>query len=149
MNLFINRFFILLLIFCASFLSGCSENFSPEKRALEIAGDSHVLDSDKTVSRFIRDYIEQKGDNAKPVGWNSERQGNNKYLVSYKYQLYSFNEGIGEKGFFFEVNLDDESVIDRTREYLEKMKPLSKAYASEKDIFKEVINESESLKVVE
>ena len=61
--------------------------------------------------------------------------------------MFSFVEGSGEKGFFFEVDLDNESVINRTDEYLKKMKPLSDAYKSEKEIYKDIIND-DSMNVV-
>jgi hypothetical protein len=147
MCLFLKKFFIIIVIFSSCFLIGCSNDPPPEKRALKIVMDSSVLDEDKSVYRFIREFIDQKGDDVKPIGWNVERKPDNKYLVSYKYKLYSFNEGIGEKGFFFEVDLDNESVTDRTKEYLEKMKPLSNAYKSEKELFKEIVNGEDSTMV--
>lgn len=131
------------MIFLICFLSGCSENRHPDKRALEIVKDSYALDGGKPVYRYIKEFLIQKGDDVKPIGWNVEKTSDNEYLVSYKYKQYSFKEGIGEKGFFFEVNLDNESVIDRTNEYLEKMRPLSKAYKSEDEIFREIINGDE------
>jgi hypothetical protein len=70
----------------------------------------------------------------KPIGWRVEKIADNRYLVSYKYNLHSFKEGVGERGFFFEVDLADNSVIDKTIEYTEKMPPLTKAYSNEKNI---------------
>ena len=81
-------------------------------------------------------------------GLGGEKKANHKYLISYKYRLFSFEEGAGEKGSFFKVDLDDKSVIDRTKEYLEKMKPLSNTYKSEKEIFKEIINKDDSMNAV-
>lgn len=138
---------IIILIISNCFLISCSEELPPEKKALKIAKYSYVLNEEKPVYRFIDDFIRQKGDNAKPGVWKVEKITDNKYLVSYKYKLYSFNEGIGEKGFFFEVDLETGSVIDRTKEYLEKMTPLSNAYKSEKELFKEIINEDESMTI--
>lgn len=81
-------------------------------------------------------------------GLGGEKKANHKYLISYKYRLFSFEEGAGEKGSFFKVDLDDKSVIDRTKEYLEKMDPFKNAYKSETEIFKELINEDDSTNVV-
>ena len=128
MYLYFIRTFNILIIFSICFLLGCSENRRPEKRALELVVDSYALDEDKPVYRFIKEFLNQKGDDVKPIGWYVEKTSDSEFLVSYKYRIYSFKEGIGEKGFFFEVNLNNESVIDRTNEYLEKMKPLSKTY---------------------
>ena len=133
----------LLIPVCISF--GCSGNLPDEKKAMEVAQNSYAVTADKPVYRFIEDFLVQKGDEVKPGRWDVEKFADNKYLVSYKYQLYSFNEGVGEKGFFFEVDLDTESVIDRTNEYLKRMKPLSNAYTNEKEIFKEIIKEDDTM----
>lgn len=138
-----------MLISSNCFFTGCSENLPPERYAAEIVKDSYVLSKDKTVYRFIEEFIRQKGDDVKPGSWNAEKMTDNKYLVSYKYKLHSFNEGVGERGFFFEVDLSDELVIDRTKEYLEKMKPLSKIYNNEKEILREIISEEGALSAVE
>ena len=122
-------------------LFGCSKSLPPERKALEVAQKSYVLGSDRNVYRFIEKFIREKGDDVKPVGWDVEKKSNNKYLVSYKYQVHSFDEGVGEKGFFFEVDLNDESVINKTDEYLKKMKPLSNTYKSEKEIYKDIMND--------
>ena len=149
MYLTIKKIFIIIAIFSNCFFIGCSEKLPPEREALKIVKYSYVLNKDEPVYRYIDNFIKQKGDNAKPGKWKVEKITDNKYLVSYKYNLYSFNEGIGEKGFFFEVDLDTETVMDKTKEYLEKMKPLSSAYKSEKELFKEIINEEDSLGAVE
>ena len=145
MYLFLKKYFIFVVIFSNCFFIGCSKDLPPEKRALEIVKDSFVLNEDKSVYRFIEEYLKQKGDNVKPGGWEVEKKSDYKYLVSYKYRLYSFKDGIGEKGFFFEVDLGTESVTDRTKEYLEKMKPLSRAYKSEKELFKEIVDSEDSI----
>ena len=138
--LFIRKITV-MIIFIICFLPGCSENKRPERRALEIVQDSYVIDKDIPVYRFVDEFIKQKGDDVKPVGWDVEKKSKNKYLVSYKYQVHSFDEGVGEKGFFFEVDLNDESVKNKTDEYLKKMKPLSDAYKSEREIYKEIMND--------
>ena len=141
MNLFKKRILFILIISITCLFWGCSESIPPERQAVKIVKDSHVISKDLSVSRYIDEYVRQKGDDVKPFGWSVEKLSEEKYFVSYKYQIFRFNEGAGEKGFFFEVNIDDESVIDKTGEYLEKLKPLSSVYDSEKEIFKEIINE--------
>ena len=147
MHIFLKRIFILLIIFPICMLFSCSKNLSSERKALEVAQKSYALGGDRNVYRFIEKFIRQKGDDVKPVGWDVEKKSKNKYLVSYKYQVHSFDEGVGEKGFFFEVDLNDESVINKTDEYLKKMKPLSDTYKSEKEIYKDIIND-DSMNVV-
>jgi hypothetical protein len=128
------KIFILLLLF---FLTGCSDS-TPEQKALDLAINSHVVNKDLSVDRVIKDFIKEKGDDVKPLGWRVEKMTDNRYLVSYKYELHSFNEGVGERGFFFEVNLPDSSVTDKTIEYTSKMAPLTKAYSNENEIFNDI-----------
>jgi hypothetical protein len=149
MKLYSNRNIVLLLIFCLCFFYSCSGNAPPEKRALELAKDSYALDGDKPAYRIIEEFTRRKGDDVKPIGWEVEKKADNKYLVSFKYKIYSFNEGVGERGFFFEVDLDNGSVTDKTEEILENMKPLSSAYKNEKEIFREMIGGEGSVDTIE
>ena len=143
------RIISLLSILNILLIFNCSDNISPEKKALSIARKSHSLSEYSTVDLFIKDFITKKGDDIKPIGWDVGKLKDNEYLVSYKYEIFSFKEGTGKKGFFFEVDLNNETVIDKTEEYLEEMQPLSNAYKSEKEIFKEIINEDDLTKIVE
>ncbi len=131
-----NIFVFLLFIIC--FIQGCSDNTTPEQKALDIVINSHAANRDIPVRKLVENFIREKGDDVKPLGWRVEKLEGNRYLVSYKYTLHSFTEGIGERGFFFEVDIADKSVLDKTIEYIEKMPPLTKAYSNEKEIFKDI-----------
>lgn len=137
-----NIFVFLLFIVC--FMQGCSDNITPEQKALDLVINSHSANKDVPVHRLVENFIREKGDDVKPVGWDVKRIKENRYLVSYKYALHSFIEGIGERGFFFEVDLADNAVTDKTIEYIEKMPPLTKAYSDEKEIFKDITGETYS-----
>lgn len=130
-------------------MQGCSDNTTPEKKAFDLVINYHSANKDVPVRRLVENFIREKGNDIKPVGWDVKKIGGNRYLVSYKYNLHSFTEGIGERGFFFEVDLADKSVSDKTIEYIEKMPPLTKAYSDEKEIFKDITGETYSVDTIQ
>jgi hypothetical protein len=144
MTLTFNKNIFILSFFIICFMQGCADNTSPEQKALDLAINSHVVNKDLSVDRVIKDFIKEKGDDVKPLGWSVEKIADKRYLVSYKYSLHSFSEGIGERGFFFEVDLTDSSVTDKTIEYTKKLPPLTKAYSNEKEIFNDVTGQTYS-----
>jgi hypothetical protein len=144
MHLLINKKFLILLLLLFCIFPGCSDNTPPEQKALDLVMNSYATNKDISVYRCIEDFIKEKGDDVKPQGWRAEKMADNRYLVSYKYSLHSFSEGVGERGFFFEVNLADSSVADKTIEYTLKMAPLTKAYSDEKEIFNDITGQAYS-----
>jgi hypothetical protein len=135
--------FILSLIY-PFFLYGCSDHTTPEQKALELVTKSHTVNKNYSIDRVIKDFIREKGENVKSVGWYVEKIADNRYLVTYKYSLHSFTEGVGERGFFFEVDLSDGSVIDKTIEYTQKLPPLKKTYSNEKEMFNDITGQTYS-----
>lgn len=81
---------------------------SPEQRAIELVKNSDALRISffgGTVDSQIKDWLEIKKGTLKIFGWEAKKFNNQKYLVS-----YTFDEGSGRVGFFFEVNLVAEIV---------------------------------------
>ncbi len=116
----IKKSLLLLLLF---FFIGCSDNTPPEQNALDLVKNSHIVNKDLSVDRVIKDFIGEKGDDIKPLCWRAEKMTDNRYLVSYKYSLHSFKEGVGERGFFFDVDLAENSVTDKIIGYIKKIHP--------------------------
>ena len=119
---------------------GCSQE-PPETRAVRLARESHVLKDDKPVELFINDLMQERKSDYKPIGWKTEKKSEKIFLVSYRYKIHSFREGVGERGFFFEIDLSNNSVRDVTKEYVSKMKPLSPVYQQEKQLVDEFMSE--------
>ena len=112
---------------------------------MDLARKSHALGQDSSVETKIEKIIADGQGDIKPIGWEVNKIGDNLYLVNYKYNIYSFEEGTGERGFFFRVDLKDGLVSDVTDQYLQQMKPLSKAYKDEKEILDDFIGSSGEL----
>ncbi len=118
----------------------CSQE-PPESKAIELVKKSYALPGGLPVELFIENFLKEKKDNVKPIGWEVTKNKDRLYLVSYKFKIYSFTEGTGERGYFFEVNLDDEVVRNVTSEFERKMKPLSSPYKDEKELMEELIGQ--------
>jgi hypothetical protein len=134
-----------LIVLFSLFFVCCSKGLSPEKKALGLVLKSHALGGDLSVDDEIDKMIREGGDNIKHLGWDISSIEGGIYLVSYRYDIYSFQEGTGRRGYFFEVDLKDGSVRNVTEEYLKKMSPLSKPYKSEKEIIEKFREESETV----
>ncbi|MFC1534224.1 hypothetical protein ACFL7M_12755 [Thermodesulfobacteriota bacterium] len=135
--------FIVLAIFC------CSRKLTQEQKALRLVKDSYALGGNISVADNINKWLKTKGDMVKPFGWEAEKKDENIYLVHYRYKIYSFTEGIGERGYFFEVDLVTKVVRNVTSEYLKKYEPLSLPFKSEKEVMEETLEESDFLKKIE
>jgi hypothetical protein len=134
-----------MVILLSLILTCCSKGLSPEKKALGIVLKSHALGGDLSVDDEIDRMIKEGGENIKHLGWDVSRIEGGIYLVSYRYDIYSFQEGTGKRGYFFEVDLKDGSVRNVTEEYLKKMSPLSKPYKDEKEIIEKFREDSDTL----
>lgn len=51
-------FYLLLLFFCLFF--GCSDNISPEQKALDLVINSHIVSKDFPVDRVLRILSEKR-----------------------------------------------------------------------------------------
>jgi hypothetical protein len=135
---------IFMIILFALFFASCSQGLSPEKKALALVLESHALGDNLSVDEVIDKMTREGGENIRPLGWDVSRIEGGIYLVSYMYNIYSFQEGTGRRGFFFEVDLKDGSVRNVTEEYLKKISPLSKPYKDEKEIIEKFREDSET-----
>lgn len=120
---------------------GCSQK-SPEEKAMNLVIKSNVLRGDQNVGTVINDFIYERGDEVKPIGWEVTKNQNRIYLVKYRYEIHSYQEGIGERGFFFEVDLDTELVLNVTPLYVRKMEPLASPYKDEKKLVEGLIKDN-------
>lgn len=144
------KFFIFIsILFLVWVSSGCSRGNSPEHRALDLVRESHAIDDDMSVYQSIDRLLKGEKEEIKVIGWDAQKLSQKKYLVSYRYNIYSFARGTGEMGFFFEVDLADGSVKNITEKYLDQLKPLSKAYNGEEAIVEELIDKAEPVTTVQ
>ena len=134
-----------LIVLFALIFTCCSQVRSPEKKALALVLESHALGDDLSVHDVIDKMIREGGHNIRPLGWDVSMVEGGIYLVSYRYNIYSFQEGTGRRGYFFEVDLKDGSVRNVTEEFLKKMSPLSKPYKDEKEIIEEFREDSDTV----
>jgi hypothetical protein len=108
-------FCIFVLIFIASFYISCQKRLRPEEKAIRLVEESNTFEGDLPVRLSIDTWIKLKGNEVRPIGWEVTRKEDQICLVAYKYKIYSFREGSGERGFFFEVNLATEAVRNVTQ----------------------------------
>jgi len=120
-------------------IAGCSKE-PPETKAVRLAKESNALKDDKPVELVIKDLMQERKSDFKPMGWKIEQKSEKIFLVSYRYKIHSFRDGVGERGFFFEVDLSNDSVRNVTKEYVSKMKPLSPVYNEEKQLVDEFMS---------
>jgi hypothetical protein len=134
---FIFLFLPALLIFC------CSDNISPEKKALQLA-KIFIMENGLPAGKNIERMIEAGGNDVTSHGWVVEKMDDQVYLVSFKYSLYSLEKGIGEQGYFFEVDPVKDTVKNVTEQHLKKMRPLSGPYKNDQEMTEGVMNNLES-----
>ena len=137
-----NLLFSVVLIIVSLAVIGCSQK-SPEYKAIEMTKKSYALGGSLTVERTIQDWLKEKKDEVKPIGWEASRKNEQIYLVSYTFEIYSFTEGVGERGYFFEANIAAEVVHNITSEYERDRKHLSPAFKDEKELFEELLRKDE------
>jgi hypothetical protein len=76
------------------------QSSSPVIRAIGLAKNSHAFGGYLTVESQIKDWLADKKGGLKIYGWEAKKVDDQKYLVS-----YTFDQGSGRVGYFFEVNL--------------------------------------------
>ncbi len=135
---------ILLMILLAGVSAGCGGDLTPEQKALDLA-KKFVMSDGLSAEKNIDNLIRSGGNDIKPLGWDVEEIENQVFLVKYRYNLYSLEMGIGERGYFFRVDLKNTAVADVTDQYIKRMAPLSKPYRNEEEIVKTVVGDSGGL----
>lgn len=134
-------FFIFILIFTASFSISCQQRLRSEERAIRLVEDSQALGGDLSVKQTIDKWLKEKGKEVRPMGWVVTKKEDQIYLVGYKYRIYSFREGSGESGFFFEVNLATDAVQNVTQRAAREMGPLAPPLKDEDGISDQLFQE--------
>ena len=130
---------IFLLIISVLMITSCAKELPSEERALKLVEESKALGGNKSVKRTLDKWLKESGEEIKPIGWHVSKEHDAVYLVSYKYKVYSFREGTGERGFFFEVDLNSGSVRNVTKEVTQKMGSLSPSFAKEGEISEQLM----------
>ena len=133
--------FMVILIITASLYIGCQQRLRPEERAIRLVEDSKALGGELSVKLTFDKWFEEKGEEVRPSGWTVSEKEDQIYLVAYKFRVYSFSEGSGESGFFFEVNLATETVRNVTQRVLREIGPLSPPLKDEGGISEQLFQE--------
>jgi hypothetical protein len=101
--------------------------------------ESQALGGKQSVKLVLDKWLKERGEEIKPIGWQVSKEHDEVYLVSYMYKVYSFREGTGERGFFFEVDVDSGSVRNVTKEVTRKMGSLSPSFRKEGEISEQLM----------
>ena len=118
----------------------CCSHEPPERRALTLVEESETMESGTSVKHYIASWQEEKRNEVKPLGWSVERKGDQTFLVAYRYEIHSLTQGVGVRGFFFEVDLGSGVVRNVTEQRVRLMPPLQPIYQSESDMVKELLD---------
>ena len=133
-----------VLIFTASFSIACQQHPRPEEKAIRLVEESNAFEGGLPVRLSIDAWIKIKGNAVQPMGWRVTKTEDQIYLVAYKYRIYSFREGSGESGFFFEVNLATEVVQNVTQRIAREMGSLAPPLKNDKEIPGELLDKWEN-----
>jgi len=136
-------FFTFVIIITALIHISCPQKLSPEEKAIRLVEESQALGGEMSVNLTIDKWLKEKGEEVRPIGWSASKKNDQVYLVSYKYKVYSFREGTGERGFFFEVNLPTEAVRNVTEEVTREMGSLAPPFKKEEEISEQLMQELE------
>jgi hypothetical protein len=132
----------MFLFVCTVSLSfSCQQRLRPEEEAIRLVEESSAFEGGLPVGRSIDTWLKTKGDEVRPMGWRVSKKEDQIYLVAYKYRIYSFREGSGESGFFFEVNLATEAVQNVTQREVREMGPLASPLKDEDGISDQLFEE--------
>jgi len=130
-----------VLIFTASFSISCQQRLRPEEKAIRLVEESNTFEGGLPVRLSIDTWLKTKGEEVRPMGWRVTKKDDQVYLVGYKYKIFSFEEGSGESGFFFEVNLSTEAVQNVTQRAAREMSPLAPPLKDEDGISDQLFQE--------
>ena len=128
------RLFTFFLITAASIPVCCQQDLRPEERAIRLVEESRVLGGELSVGHAIEAWLEARGEDVRPIGWTATKKDDQVYLVGYKYKIFSFEKGSGERGFFFEVNLSTKAVQNVTERVTREMGSLAPPLKDGKEI---------------
>ena len=130
-----------VLIFTASFSISCQQRLRPEEKAIRLVEESNAFEGGLPVRLSIDTWMKIKGNEVRPMGWRVTKKDDQIYLVAYEYRIYSFREGSGERGFFFEVNLATEMVQNVTQRMTREMGSLAPPLKDEDGISDQLFQE--------
>ena len=130
-----------VLIITTSPHIGCQQRIRPEEKAIRLVEESNAFEGGLPVRLSIDAWLKMKGNEVRPVGWRATKKEDQIYLVAYKYRIYSFREGSGESGFFFEVNLATEMVQNVTQRVTREMGSLAPPLKDEDGISDQLFQE--------
>lgn len=136
-------FLTVVLIITASLHINCSQKLRPEEEAIRLVKESQALGGELSVRVTIDRWLKEKGEEVRPIGWRVSKRNDQVYLVSYRYKIYSFGEGTGERGFFFEVNPATEVVRNVTEEVAREMGSLAPPFREEEEIPEQLMQKLE------
>ena len=133
-----------IIIFVASFSISCQQRLQPEEKAIRLVEKSNAFEGSLPVRLSIDNWMKIRGNEVRPMGWVVTKKEDPIYLVVYKYKIYSFREGSGESGFFFEVNLATGAVKNVTQREVREMGSLAPPLRNDKDLPEELLNKWEN-----
>ena len=87
--------FLSALIVTALIAMSCSQKFSAEEEAIKLVQESRALAGDLSVKLTIEKWLQERGEEVKPMGWDASKKDDQLYQVSYKYKIYSFKRNLG------------------------------------------------------
>jgi hypothetical protein len=137
-------FFISILIFATSFSISCQQRLHPEEKAIQLVEESNAFEGGLPVKLSIDNWMEIRGNEVRPMGWRVTKKADQIYLVAYEYRIYSFREGSGESGFFFEANLATGEVQNVTQRVTREMSSFAPPLKNDKDIQRELLDKWEN-----
>ena len=132
-----------LLISTAFFSISCQQHLRPEEKAIRLVEESNAFEGGLPVKLSIDTWMKIRGNEVRPMGWRVTKKEDPIYLVAYEYRIYSFREGSGESGFFFEVNLATGAVQNVTQREARERGSLAPPLRNDKDIPEELLDEWE------
>jgi hypothetical protein len=137
-------FFMFLLISTAFFSISCQQRLRPEEKAIRLVEESNAFEGGLPVKLSIDTWMKIRGNEVRPMGWRVTKKEDPIYLVAYEYRIYSFREGSGESGFFFEVNLATGAVQNVTQREARERGSLAPPLRNDKDIPSELLDKWEN-----
>lgn len=139
MRAIIRKLIVIVIVFVAM---ACSKE-RPASKAVKLVKESYALEKSQTTELIIENSmkeIEKKGDDVKRIGWVVKKKGEQIYLVSYEYEVYSYRRTVARnRGYFFEVNIVSGVVRNVTANY--EWLHFSTPFQDEKDIQQRILQE--------
>jgi hypothetical protein len=125
---------IQILLVSMLLAAGCTEKMSPEQRAIALTKESWALGDAMTVAETLDKKIQESRGDWKPIGWQAKKQQDGRWTVNYRFKVFSFDQGAGERAYYFQVDLEKGSVEDVTSRWQEAEGPLLPAFRDEKEV---------------